>query len=219
MHDDRDSGSSDTTASGVSRRRFLQVAGGTAAGSALLAIPNVAPGQDTPQTRTGITKYSSSGQAVMLTVNGEAKRITLTPETTLLQALREQMDLTGAKEVCDRGSCGACTVLVDGRSVKSCMMLALDAVGKKVTTIEGLGDPKNPSPLQKAFMEHDASQCGFCIPGFVVRSTALLNEVPSATPQQIREGMCGNICRCAAYVRIFAAIESASAGAAKEVKS
>ena len=136
----------------------------------------------------------------------------MTPDTTLLQAVRESLNLTGAKEVCDRGACGACTMLVDGRSVNSCMMLAIDAVGKKITTVEGLTKDGQLDPVQQAFVEHDACQCGYCIPGFVVRSRALLDETPKPDREAIKNGLCGNICRCAAYVRIFAAVEAAAKG-------
>lgn len=195
---------------GVTRRRFLQGAGGVAAGSALLGVPAEAQETAPAAVRPGIRRYLAAGQTVTLQVNGAPRQVSITPETTLLEALREQMDLTGAKEVCDRGACGACTVLIDGRSVNACMMLALDAVGTAVTTVEGLGGDGRLDPIQQAFVEHDACQCGYCIPGFVVRARAMLDETPRPDAQQVREGLCGNICRCAAYVRIFAAVESAA---------
>ena len=201
---------------GLSRRRFLQGAGGVAAGTALVGVPVVALAQDQPKeqaTRAGLKRYAAGGQPIQLTVNGQARQASVTPSTTLLEALREQMDLTGAKEVCDRGACGACTVLIDGKSVNSCLMLAIDAVGKKVTTVEGLAKDQQLDPVQKAFVECDACQCGYCIPGFVVRSRALLDETPNPSKEQIKEGLCGNICRCAAYVRIFEAVELAGKGA------
>ena len=202
--------------SGLSRRRFLQGAGGVAAGTALVGVPVVALAQDQPNdqpTRAGLTRYAAGEQPIQLTVNGQARQVNVTPSTTLLEALREQMDLTGSKEVCDRGACGACTVLVDGKSVNSCLMLAIDAVGKKVTTVEGLAKDQQLDPVQKAFVECDACQCGYCIPGFVVRSRALLDETPNPSKDQIKEGLSGNICRCAAYVRIFEAVELAGKGA------
>lgn len=200
---------------GLSRRRFLQGAGGVAAGGALIGVPVVALAQDQPAdqtTRPGLKRYRAAEQPIQLTVNGEARQVNVAPSTTLLEALREQMDLTGSKEVCDRGACGACTVLIDGKSVNSCLMLAIDAVGKKVTTVEGLARDQQLDPVQKAFVECDACQCGFCIPGFVVRTRALLDETPNPTKDQIKEGLCGNICRCAAYVRIFEAVELAGKG-------
>ncbi len=202
-------------ADGLSRRRFLQGAGGVAAANALLGMPGVALAQDAPQVndaRPGLTRYAAHEQPIQLLVNGEARRVNVMSSTTLLEALRERMDLTGAKEVCDRGACGACTVLVDGKSVNSCLMLAIDAVGKPVTTVEGLAKDAQLDGVQKAFVDCDACQCGYCIPGFVVRSRALLDETPNPSSDQIKEGLCGNICRCAAYVRIFEAVELAGAG-------
>ena len=198
---------------GLSRRRFLQGAGGVAAGTALVGVPVVALAQDQPNdqaTRAGLKRYAAGEQPIQLMVNGQARQVNVAPSTTLLEALREQMDLTGAKEVCDRG---ACTVLIDGKSVNSCLMLAIDAVGKEVTTVEGLAKDQQLDPVQKAFVECDACQCGYCIPGFVVRSRALLDETPNPTKDQVKEGLCGNICRCAAYVRIFEAVELAGKGA------
>jgi xanthine dehydrogenase YagT iron-sulfur-binding subunit len=202
---------------GLSRRRFLQGAGGTVAGTALLSIPGIAGAQDGEgegaPVRPGLRRYSAAGQEITLQVNGEELKVTVTPETTLLEALREEAGLTGSKEVCDRGACGACTVLLDGKAVNSCMTLAVDAIGRQVTTVEGLANDGRLDAVQQAFAEHDASQCGYCIPGFVVSARALLDETPEPTKQQIREGLCGNICRCAAYVRIFEAVEAAGRGA------
>ena len=197
---------------GVSRRQFLQGAGGAAAGSVLVSLPQLAPGQEAlaAATRPGLKRYAASGENITLQVNERAAQLTVTPDTTLLHALRESLNLTGAKDVCDRGACGACTVLVDGRAVNSCMMLAIDAVGNKITTVEGLAKDAQLDPVQQAFVEHDACQCGYCIPGFVVRSRALLDETPQPDLNAIRHGLCGNICRCAAYVRIFAAVEAAA---------
>ncbi len=196
---------------GVSRRRFLQTTGTVAATTALVG-GNQARAQDKPVEAAGpeARRFLATGQTVTLNINGKPMQVSLTPNTTLLEALREKLDLTGAKQVCDRGACGACTVLVDGRSVNSCMMLALDAIGSKVTTVEGLAGETQLHAVQQAFVDHDACQCGFCIPGFVVRSKALLDEKPDPNPDEIRQGLCGNICRCAAYVRIFDAVESAS---------
>jgi xanthine dehydrogenase YagT iron-sulfur-binding subunit len=204
----------DSRNSGVSRRLFLQgAAGGVAAGSALASRPP-ATGAEKAAARAGLTLYPAAGAEAELTVNGKKTTLQLTPQTTLLEALRETMGLTGAKEVCDRGACGACTVLVDGRSVNSCMMLAVDAVGLEITTIEGLKQGDRLDAVQEAFIEHDASQCGFCIPGFVMRSRALLDELPGLDREQIKHGLCGNICRCAAYTRILDAVSSAVKGGA-----
>lgn len=205
------------TIDNLSRRSFLR-AGGAAAvasvvGNAALAETEQAAADKAAAAgaREGITSYAASGAKVTLKVNGQDRELSVTPATTLLAALREQLDLTGCKEVCDRGACGACTVLVNGRSVNSCLMLAIDAAGSEVTTVEGLADNGTLHPVQQAFAECDACQCGYCIPGFVVRSRALLAEMPGANREQIKEGLSGNICRCAAYARIFQAVEAAAA--------
>ena len=149
---------------------------------------------------------------ITLNINGEATALNVQPAATLLEVLRERLSLTGCKEVCSRGACGACTVLIDGRSINSCLTLAVDAIGKQITTVEGLGSDAQPDPVQQAFIDHDACQCGYCIPGFVVRSRALLDEFPDADAHQVRKGLSGNICRCGAYVRIFEAVGSATNG-------
>jgi aerobic-type carbon monoxide dehydrogenase small subunit (CoxS/CutS family) len=192
----------------------LQGASGAAAGSVLISLPQLATAEESqaPSARDGLKRFDAAGAKISLNVNGRSSEVTVTPESTLLQAVRESLNLTGAKEVCDRGACGACTMLVDGRSVNSCMMLAIDAVGLQVTTIEGLSQNGKLDPLQQAFVDHDACQCGYCIPGFVMRSRALLNETPQAERVAIKHGLCGNICRCAAYVRIFDAVEAAAKG-------
>jgi xanthine dehydrogenase YagT iron-sulfur-binding subunit len=136
--------------------------------------------------------------------------VTVEPRVTLLNALRNQLDLTGAKQVCDRGSCGACTVLLDGEPVCSCLMLAHDAAGHEITTVEGLGTPEKMSPLQAAFVECDALQCGFCTPGFVVAGTALLTHNPDPSLEQVKDGLAGNLCRCGTYGRVFEAVQKAA---------
>ena len=205
----------DESKSGVSRRRFLQGASGAAAGSVLIGLPQLAQGNNADAaTRSGLKRYAAEGSNISLDVNGRTAQLTVTPDTTLLHAVRESLGLTGAKEVCDRGACGACTMLVDGRSVNSCMMLAVDAIGHKVTTVEGLSKDGKLDAVQQSFVDQDACQCGYCIPGFVVRSRALLNETPRPDMDAIRHGLSGNICRCAAYVRILAAVEAAAKGGA-----
>lgn len=195
----------------VSRRGFLKTTSTVAATTALAGAAHV-KAQEKPAEPVSpdARRFLATGQTITLNVNGTPTPVPLTPNTTLLEALREKLNLTGAKQVCDRGACGACTVLVDGRSINSCMMLAIDAIGTKVTTVEGLSSDAKLDPVQQAFVDHDACQCGFCIPGFVVRSKAMLTENPKPTKEEIREGLCGNICRCAAYVRIFEAVESAA---------
>src|SRR5262252_3864328 len=142
-----------------------------------------------------------------LTVNGIETRLELAPWTTLLDALREHLDLTGTKKGCDHGQCGACTVLLDGRRVVSCLTLAIMKDGARVTTVEGLARDGALHPLQQAFIDHDAFQCGYCTPGQICSAVGLINEGKARTADEIRELMSGNICRCGAYTAILPAIE------------
>jgi aerobic-type carbon monoxide dehydrogenase small subunit (CoxS/CutS family) len=145
---------------------------------------------------------------IELNVNGKVYEVFVEPWRTLLDVLREELGLTGAKEGCDDGNCGACTVILDGKAIKSCLMLAPQARGKKIMTIEGLGSEENLHPLQQAFIDHFAVQCGFCTPGMILAAKALLDEKPDATEEEIRRGLQGNICRCTGYVKIVEAVES-----------
>jgi carbon-monoxide dehydrogenase small subunit len=147
---------------------------------------------------------------VALTVNGAERRHDVEPRTLLVQLLREQCRLTGTKVGCDTSSCGACTVLVDGESVKSCTMLAAQADGRAVTTIEGLGTPDSPHAVQAAFREHHGLQCGFCTAGMVMAAVSLLDEIPSPTEADVRLGLEGNLCRCTGYQNIVRAVLAAS---------
>ena len=147
--------------------------------------------------------------SVALTVNGVARRLELRPWTTLLDALRDHLDLTGTKKGCDHGQCGACTVLVDGRRIVSCLTLAVMQEGAAVTTIEGLAANGALHPLQQAFIDHDAFQCGYCTPGQICSAVGLIAEGKAKTADEIRELMSGNICRCGAYPNIVAAIQQA----------
>lgn len=147
---------------------------------------------------------------VSVTVNGAARTGSFEPRTTLAEALRDSWGLTGTKIGCDRGACGACTVLLDGVPVNSCLTLVHDADRRKVTTIEGLGSPEAMSPLQKAFVDADALQCGFCTPGMVVSCSALLAKKPRPTEHDVREAVSGNLCRCGTYLGVFAACASVS---------
>ena len=188
-------------AQGFSRRNFLKTAGIGAAATSLVGVG--APSE-------AATVLGPGPVPLNLKVNGAVKAVTVEPRVTLLAALRNHLDLTGAKQVCDRGGCGACTVLVDGEPVASCLMLAADAVGHDITTVEGLGTPEKMSALQSAFVECDALQCGFCTPGFVVAGTALLKKMPNPSLDQIKDGLAGNLCRCGTYGRVFEAVQKAA---------
>lgn len=193
---------------GVSRRLFLKGAGVAAAAVSVAQLPTDV--QATSGAEDEPTILGPGSVPIPLRINGVECQSEAAPSTTLLDLLRDHQGLTGAKRVCDRGSCGACTVLLDGRTVDSCSMLAIDAVGREITTVEGIGTPENLSDLQQAFIEKDALQCGFCTPGMVVSCTALLKENPTPDRDQIRRGIAGNICRCGTYQNIIEAVEHAS---------
>ncbi len=200
----KDAPAADRPGSGITRRGFLKGAGITAAGTALLEGIH---GFDTAaQTEaSGVTMLGPGAVPVTLNVNGKVHAIQIEPRTTLAEALRIQMGLTGTKIVCDRGSCSGCTVWLDKMPINSCTMLAVDAVGHKVTTIEGLSEDGKLIPLQVAFVKHDALQCGFCTPGMVMSCAALLESNPHPTEADVRHAISGNLCRCGTYPRIFAA--------------
>jgi carbon-monoxide dehydrogenase small subunit len=139
-------------------------------------------------------------------VNGEWREATVAPETTLLDVLRETWGLTGTKKGCDEGECGACTVLLDGEPVNACLVLAVRAQGASVTTIEGVGDPRHPHPLQSAFVENAAVQCGYCAPGMILSAKALLDKNLNPTAQEVRRALSGNLCRCTGYTKIVDAV-------------
>jgi carbon-monoxide dehydrogenase small subunit len=144
-------------------------------------------------------------------LNGEPIQVEIEPHLTLLQLLREKLELTGTKEGCGMGECGACTVLLDGKTINSCIFPAMEAEGKSITTIEGIADGKGGlHPIQKAFIEHGAIQCGFCTPGMVLSAKALLDEIPKPTEEEIRNGIAGNLCRCTGYLQIVQAVKAAS---------
>jgi xanthine dehydrogenase YagT iron-sulfur-binding subunit len=144
-------------------------------------------------------------------VNGKQREAVLEPRVTLLDALRDHLGFTGAKRVCDRGACGACTVLLGGRTVYSCSVLAIEAQGRPIVTVEALGRPRKLHPLQAAFVEHEALQCGFCTPGFLMAAQGLLERTPSPTPAEVMDGISGNTCRCGAYPGLRAAVLAAAA--------
>jgi carbon-monoxide dehydrogenase small subunit len=145
--------------------------------------------------------------SITVTINGARERVDVPSNMTLLQMLREKLALTGTKNGCEAGECGACTVLVDGEPVNSCMMLAVEVDGRGVLTVEGLAPEGELSPLQEAFIEHNAVQCGFCTPGMLISAHALLRRKPHPTEEEVKEALVGNLCRCTGYVRIVDAIE------------
>jgi xanthine dehydrogenase YagT iron-sulfur-binding subunit len=147
---------------------------------------------------------------VTLTVNGEPRELRVEPRTTLLDALRHDLNLTGTKRVCDRGACGACTVLLDGEAIYSCMTLAIACEGRSVETIEGLSAGGTLHPVQEAFIEEDGYQCGFCTPGQIIAAKSLLERNPEPDIEAIKRGMAGNLCRCGAYQKIFRAVDNAA---------
>jgi len=190
---------------GVTRRGLLK-------GLATTAVAGAAAGA-TALVEERKESGSGGGLPVTITVNGAVMKGVFEPRVTLAEALRESWGLTGTKIGCDRGACGACTVLLDGVPVNACMTLVHDADAKKVTTIEGLGSPESLSPLQQDFVDADATQCGFCTPGMVVSAQALLSRTANPSPDEVREALAGNLCRCGTYPGVFAACEAARKGA------
>jgi len=193
------------TSQGISRRSFLKGAGVAATGTTVLSSGLVGYAAEAPSRVIG-----PDATTITLNVNGAAKRVSLEPRTTLAEALRDDLQLTGTKIVCDRGSCSACTVLLDGMPVNSCMTFALDAVDRKITTIEGLGNPEHLHPVQAAFVDHDGMQCGYCTPGMVMSCAALLERNANPTAADVQQAISGNICRCGTYPKV---VEAALAAA------
>lgn len=197
-----------SSSSGLSRRDFLKITGASAAAPLVAGAAAIVVEAQTAPAVQGPGKVP-----VSLNVNGKKLSAQLEPRVTLLDALRDQFELTGAKRVCDRGTCGACTVLMDGKAVYSCSVLAIDAQSHTITTVEGLGEPGKLHPVQQAFVDNDAQQCGFCTPGFVVACKAFLDQHPNPTLEQIKHGLGGNFCRCGTYAGIRAAVmQAAKAG-------
>jgi xanthine dehydrogenase YagT iron-sulfur-binding subunit len=185
------------------RRDFLKSAGVVSAVTAAVSPPEVGA-----QGAGGAGGVGPGEVAVRLQVNGKRLDLMIEPRVTLLDALRMRADLTGSKRGCDRGACGACTMIVDGRSVYSCSTLAIEVQGKEIRTVDGLANGATLHPVQQAFCEKDALMCGFCTPGFIMSSVALLEKNPTPSPEQIRRGLDGNICRCGTFSRIFEAVSS-----------
>lgn len=200
---------SDPKPDALSRRALLKGAGGAAAVGSLTAAAEARPRSAAPES----TPTLRGEIEVELRINGAARTLVVEPRTTLLDALRTRLapPLTGAKLVCDSGSCGACTVLIDGRPAYACINLAIDVVGRAVTTVEGLGTPDAPSDVQRAFCAEDASMCGFCTPGFVVACHAALERKPNGTLEELKHEISGNLCRCGTYPHVFRALERVQA--------
>ncbi len=207
------------TSPDVTRREFLVIGSSTVAAT---AMPPPAQGQEAASEAAPMFKVS-------LTVNGKKRDLEIDPRTTLLDALREHLHLTGSKKGCDQGQCGACTVISGGRRINSCLTLAIMHQGDEITTIEGLGTPDDLHPMQSAFVKCDGYQCGYCTPGQICSAVAMLDEVkagipshatpdlmepPKLSPDEVRERMSGNICRCGAYSNIFDAISEVAGGKA-----
>lgn len=192
--------------SGVSRRDFLRGSAAGAVSTGLLSggLVGAATQTETAEQAVGIAGPGPIPMAFR--INGDRHTVNLEPRVTLLDALRNYMDLTGAKKVCDRATCGACTVLLDGKPAYACSVLAIEAQGKEILTIEGLGTPDRMHPLQSAFVENDAQQCGFCTPGFVLACKAFLDRNSDPTMEQINKGLGGNLCRCGTYMGIRQAV-------------
>jgi len=192
---------------GFSRREFLRGVGVSSVATGLSAAGVLA--NEASAGEPGVP-IGPGEVRISLRINGDDRNLSVEPRTTLLDALRNRLELTGAKKVCDRATCGACTVLKDGRPIYACTALAIDVVGSQITTIEGLGTPDHLSPMQAAFVHNDAQQCGFCTPGFVVACTAMLKSHSAPTAEQVRLGLGGNLCRCGTYAGIKGAIVEAS---------
>ena len=189
-------------ASGFSRRGFIGGAGAGAGAAALLESEALA---QSPGKVAG-----PSAVPISLNVNGKPMSVSVEPRETLLDTLRNKLDHTGAKRVCDRGTCGACTMIVNNKVVYSCTVLAIDVQGKKIETIEGLAAPGKLHPVSAAFVAHDAQQCGYCTPGFVMAAKGFIDRNPNPTEEQVKHGLGGNLCRCGTYMGIRKAVVEAA---------
>jgi aerobic-type carbon monoxide dehydrogenase small subunit (CoxS/CutS family) len=185
----------------LGRRNFLKSTG-------VVGLATTVVGSHETAAQTGPPAVGPGEVPVRLTVNGRQVNLNIEPRVTLLDALRMRADLTGNKRGCDRGTCGACTMLVDGRPVYSCSTLAIEVQGKQIRNIDGLANGNTLHPVQQAFVDKDALMCGFCTPGFIMASVGLLEKYPNPTAEQIRKGLDGNICRCGTFTRIFEAVSS-----------
>ena len=188
---------------GLNRRKFLKGMGTGLVGTATLSKGLLAEQAEEKTPVADARSRDIEMAAVTMTINGKRYSVEVEPRTTLLHVIREKLGITGTKEVCGRGECGACTVILNGRTVYACMMLAVEAHGAKITTVEGLARGDRLHPIQESFIKHDAYQCGFCTPGFELALKDLLDKNPRPTLEEIKKGLAGNICRCGAYPHIF----------------
>lgn len=193
----------------ISRRGFLKgLSGGIVGTAAVSSSLTHAAGKS--RDISGAIIHGPDKVRISFTINGKKQSLSLEPRVTLLDAIRDHLGLTGAKRACNRGECGACTVILNGKTVLACSMLAIDANGAEIETVEGLAKNDQLHPVQKAFIKHDAMQCGFCTPGFVVTCASFLRENPNPGMGEIKTGVSGNLCRCGTYPNIFAAVEDAA---------
>jgi aerobic-type carbon monoxide dehydrogenase small subunit (CoxS/CutS family) len=195
----------ETAKTGLSRRGFLKGAGITAAGTALIDGIQVFNQNAVAATTKNVREMGPGAASISLNINGRDHAVELEPNTTLADALRDHLGMTGTKVVCDRGACSACTVLLDKTPINSCMTLAVDVGDRKITTIEGIAQNGILHPLQVAFIKHDAMQCGFCTPGMVMSCAALLERKAKPSLQDVRQAVSGNLCRCGTYPKVFEA--------------
>ncbi|MCA8921730.1 MAG: (2Fe-2S)-binding protein [Planctomycetes bacterium] len=197
---------------GVSRRAMLKGAGAAAFASVLGRGVQAQDGEEAPAQpkEEGLQSRGPEAVEVVFTLNGEETKLVVEPRVTLLDALRDRVGVTGTKRVCDRGACGACTVWLDGATVNACLLLAVDVAGAEVTTIEGLAGEAKLAPIQRAFVQCDAMQCGFCTSGMLMSCAALLRDVPRPTLEQTKHAVVGNLCRCGTYPHVFHAVQEAA---------
>jgi xanthine dehydrogenase YagT iron-sulfur-binding subunit len=197
--EDRDRHDDGDTALNVSRRAFLKTVGASSLAAGVLS-PAEAGAQAAP------APVGPGDVPIKLTIDGKTHSLSVEPRVTLLDAMRNRLDITGLKRVCDRGTCGACTVIVDGRTQYSCTLLAIEMQGVPIRTVEGLTKGTVLHPVQEAFCKHDGLMCGFCTPGFVVAAVSLLEKTPAPTADQAKAALAGNICRCGTYTRVLEAV-------------
>lgn len=206
--EDKKQGAESNSKKGISRRSFIRGAGLSTAGSVLLTTNAFAFGTEEKLT-TG-KEFGPDATTIQMKINGTVESLSVEPRTTLAAALRDHLELTGTKVVCDRGSCSACTVYLDGKPVNSCMMSVFDVGDREITTIEGIAKNGELHPVQEAFIEHDASQCGYCTPGMVMSCAHLLEHNANPTLEDVKNATRGNLCRCGTHPHVFKATLAAA---------